>query len=46
MASHYKTAEKVRQCLRELKIECEEDTPVMDDKNKNGIIGRREAYRF
>ena len=46
MASHYKSAEKVRQCLRELKIECEEDNPVMADKNKNSIIGRREAYRF
>ena len=46
MASHYKNAEKVRQCLRELKIECEEDNPVQADKNKNSIIGRREAYRF
>ena len=46
MASHYKSAEKVRQCLRELKIECEEDNPVMADKNKNSIIGRREAYIF
>ena len=46
MASHYKSAEKVRQCLRELKNECEEDNPVQADKNKISIIGRREAYRF
>ena len=46
MASHYKSAEKVRQCLRELKIECEEDYPVQADKNRISIIGRREAYRF
>ena len=46
MASHYKSAEKVRQCLRELKLECEEDNPIIADKNKNAIIGRREAYRF
>ena len=46
MASHYKSAEKVRQCFRELKLECEEDNPILEDKNKNAIIGRREAYRF
>ena len=46
MASHYKSAEKVRQTLRELKIECEEDNPINEDKNRNTIIGRREAYRF
>ena len=46
MSSQYKSAEKVRQCLRELKLECEEDNPVVSEKNKNAIIGRREAYRF
>jgi hypothetical protein len=46
MTSQYKSAEKVRQCLRELKLECEEDNPVVSEKNKNAIIGRREAYRF
>ena len=39
MTSQYKSAEKVRQCLRELKLECEEDNPVVSEKNKNAIIG-------
>ena len=46
MTSQYKSAEKVRQCLRELKLECDEDNPIPPEKNKNAIIGRREAYRF
>ena len=46
MTSQYKSAEKLRQCLRELKLECDEDNPVANEKNKNIIIGRREAYRF
>ena len=46
LASQYKKAEKVRQCLRELKTECEDDSPIMSDKNRLSIVGRREAYRF
>ena len=46
MASQYKSAEKARRCLKNLKTECEEDKPIKVKKNKNEIIGRREAYRF
>ena len=46
IASQYKTAERIRQCLHELKRECEDDEPILSEKNKNNIIGTREGYRF
>ena len=46
IASQYKIAEKARRYLKNLEIECEEDKPIKVKKNKNEIIGRREAYRF
>ena len=46
IASQYKVGEKSRRYLKNLKIECEEDKPIKVKKNKNEIIGRREAYRF
>ena len=46
ISSQYKSAEKARRYLKNLKTECEEDKPIKAKKNKNEIIGRREAYRF
>ena len=46
IASQYKSAEKARSYLKNLKTECEEDKPIKAKKNRNEIIGRREAYRF
>ena len=46
ISSVYKSAEKARRYLKNLKTECEEDKPIKAKKNKNEIIGRREAYRF
>ena len=46
ISSQYKIAEKARRYLKNLKMECEEDKPIKAKKNKNEIIGRREAYRF
>ena len=46
IASQYKIGEKSRLYLRNLKFECDEDKPIKAKKNKNEIIGRREAYRF
>ena len=46
ISSQYKIAEKARRYLKNIKIECEEDKPIKAKKNKNEIIGRREAYRF
>ena len=46
ISSQFKIAEKARRYLKNLKMECEEDKPIKAKKNKNEIIGRREAYRF
>ena len=46
ISSQYKIAEKARRYLKNIKMECEEDKPIKAKKNKNEIIGRREAYRF
>jgi hypothetical protein len=46
ISSQYKSAEKARRYLKNLKTECEEDKPIKVKKNKNEVIGRREAYRF
>ena len=46
ISSQYKIGEKSRRYLNNLKAECEEDKPIKSKKNKNEIIGRREAYRF
>ena len=46
MSAQYKSAEKFRRCLKNLKTESEENRPIKVKKNRNEIIGRREAYRF
>ena len=44
-ARQWKCGEKIDQYLSELKAECEENAPI-GEKNRNYIIGRREAFRF